>query len=139
MAINRALALLGAQCVDTQNVIMHDWWLAVVAARFGRIIYLDEPMSDYRQHAGNSVGAKNVGGLFYMLFKLRHLQSLKETISEKKRQADVFKRTYAQGLSDEDQLFLCQMAKKRSGIGFYCQNRAYVHGFFRLVGMMMLG
>lgn len=139
MAINRALAVLGARCEDTQNVIMHDWWLASVAARFGRIIYLDEPMSDYRQHGGNSVGAKNVGGLSYVLFKLRHLSTIKETILDKKRQADVFKKTYKQRLSGEDLLFLEKLAKERSGFAFYYQNRRYVHGFLRLSGMMLLG
>lgn len=67
--INRALAQLAEQCTDTSQVIMHDWWLGVVAARFGRVVYLDEGTMLYRQHGGNSVGAKNVSGLSYIIRK----------------------------------------------------------------------
>ena len=48
MMVNRALARLALQCVDTSQVIMHDWWMAVVAARFGEIVYIDEPLGAYR-------------------------------------------------------------------------------------------
>jgi len=40
------------------EVIMHDWWLALVAAAVGRIEYIPEPLVRYRQHGGNVVGAK---------------------------------------------------------------------------------
>lgn len=69
MGINRALAALASQCRNETQTIMHDWWLAVVAARFGKVIYLDEVLGDYRQHGRNSVGAKNVGSLSHILCK----------------------------------------------------------------------
>ena len=34
----------------------HDQWLAAVAARIGSITYLDEPLTDYTQHAGQVTG-----------------------------------------------------------------------------------
>jgi glycosyltransferase involved in cell wall biosynthesis len=39
------------------EAVLHDWWLALVAAAFGRIECLDEPTVRYRQHACNQVGA----------------------------------------------------------------------------------
>lgn len=42
---------------------MHDWWLTLVAAMCGKIIYIDEPLHLYRQHSNNTIGAskdKNV-------------------------------------------------------------------------------
>ena len=36
---------------------MHDSWLALVAAAFGAIGFVDRPLVRYRQHAGNVVGA----------------------------------------------------------------------------------
>ena len=41
-----------------QEVIMHDWWLALVASLFGHVEYLDEQSIFYRQHGSNDVGAK---------------------------------------------------------------------------------
>lgn len=41
-----------------KNAIMHDWWLALVATAFGRLVYLDIPLVHYRQHGNNTIGAK---------------------------------------------------------------------------------
>lgn len=139
MCINRALADLAMKCKDTSQTIMHDWWMATVAARFGKIIYIDEPLSDYRQHGENSVGAKNVHSLTHVVHKMMNLQEVQRTIASKKRQAYVFADTYENCLEDEDHAFLEQFAKTKSGPAFYWQNRALIHGFFRLAGMMVLG
>ncbi|WP_243370836.1 glycosyltransferase family 2 protein [Geotalea sp. SG265] len=40
---------------------MHDWWLCLVAAAFGRIGYVNEPTVLYRQHGRNDSGAKPTG------------------------------------------------------------------------------
>ncbi len=40
------------------NMIMHDWWAALVASAFGAIGYIDEPLVLYRQHGENNTGAK---------------------------------------------------------------------------------
>jgi nucleoid DNA-binding protein len=37
---------------------MHDWWLAQTAAAFGHLIPVAKPLVQYRQHGGNTVGAK---------------------------------------------------------------------------------
>ena len=40
---------------------MHDWWLALVAAAAGRIVWTREPLVRYRQHGANDTGAKRWG------------------------------------------------------------------------------
>lgn len=40
---------------------IHDEWLAVVAAVEGRLTRVDEPLTDYRQHGGNQIGAGSIG------------------------------------------------------------------------------
>lgn len=35
---------------------MHDWWVALVAACFGRICFVNMPLVKYRQHQGNTIG-----------------------------------------------------------------------------------
>ena len=139
MMVNRALARLALRCVEPSQVIMHDWWMAAVAARFGEIVYIDEPLGAYRQHGHNSVGAKNVGSLAHILHKLGHTREIRRTLTDKKAQASVFDRTYVPMLEEADRAFLGQFARRRSGLVFYLKNRALVHGFFRLAGMIVLG
>jgi hypothetical protein len=40
------------------DAVMHDWWLALVAAMTCRIRWTDEPTGEYRQHGRNDTGAK---------------------------------------------------------------------------------
>lgn len=54
--------LLNRACVQQAlpfppEAVLHDWWLALVAARLGEVAYLTEPSLSYRQHARNVVGA----------------------------------------------------------------------------------
>ncbi len=41
---------------DLRNIIMHDWWLYLIASSMGTVIYDDEPGLFYRQHSFNLVG-----------------------------------------------------------------------------------
>lgn len=41
-----------------KKAIMHDWWLALVAATCGDIHYVSNPLLDYRQHEDNVIGAE---------------------------------------------------------------------------------
>lgn len=55
MMINRALADLWQ---TTDGLLMHDWYLALLAASFGQLVYLDQVTQLYRQHANNVLGAR---------------------------------------------------------------------------------
>ena len=54
--INEALARKAVPV--SKEAIMHDWWLALVAAAFGKVIFLAKPLVRYRQHDSNTIGAK---------------------------------------------------------------------------------
>jgi len=56
--INRAL--LDITRPMPGHIVMHDWWLALCAATFGQLGYIDQPLVKYRQHDSNEVGAKNI-------------------------------------------------------------------------------
>lgn len=139
MMINRALAKLARQCADPMQAIMHDWWTAAVAARFGEVVYIDEPLGAYRQHGHNSVGAKNVGSLSHVVNRLSHLDRVRNTLAAKKAQARMFSQSYLTAMDAEDMAFLNGYSKARSGPLFYLKYRSLVHGFLRLAGMMVLG
>ena len=139
MGVNRALAELGGRCGDTSQIIMHDWWLAAVAARFGNIVYIDEPLGAYRQHGANAVGAKDVGSAGYALERLGALDGVRRSIEKKKAQARAFRLTYASMLEPEDERFLTRFERPRSGLGFYLRHIALIHGVKRKAGMALLG
>lgn len=53
--INRALAQLWT---ETDDILMHDWYLALLATAFGKLVYIDVPTELYRQHGNNVLGAR---------------------------------------------------------------------------------
>ena len=137
-AINRSLADLAGQCSDTTQVIMHDWWLALVAARFGKLVYLDVSTMDYRQHGDNSVGAKNVGSFGYILKKLRNLDALKDAFRKKKKQALKFAQTYSDKLDAREQAFLAAFQAEKGSIPFKTHFVKYIGKPLRKAGFLLL-
>lgn len=43
------------------EAVMHDWWIALVAAGLGHIGFVDRPTLSYRQHDHNTLGAQSSG------------------------------------------------------------------------------
>ena len=58
MMVNHCLAKQWKQCYD--DLIMHDWYLALLATAFGKLIYIDQPTELYRQHSSNVLGARTL-------------------------------------------------------------------------------
>lgn len=56
-------ALLQMAMPFPERIVMHDWWLALVAASMGRIEMLDSPKVRYRLHGNNQIGARSLHGL----------------------------------------------------------------------------
>ena len=57
MACNRALLEIALPVSD--KAVMHDWWLALFAAYFGRLAFMPDKLVKYRQHDDNVIGAKS--------------------------------------------------------------------------------
>lgn len=53
------------------GILVHDWWIAVVAAtkKAGGMCLLDEKLTAYRQHGGNVIGAQQVYVRSFPTFK----------------------------------------------------------------------
>ncbi|HEN0755026.1 TPA: glycosyltransferase family 2 protein [Streptococcus agalactiae] len=64
MMINHALA---EKWFTPNDILMHDWFLALLAASLGEIIYLDLPTQLYRQHDNNVLGARIMDKRFKIL------------------------------------------------------------------------
>ena len=136
---NRALVKLACADCDAEKIVMHDWWLGLTAARFGRIAYLNAPTGYYRQHAQNSVGAKNVSSTAYVIDRLTHISSVRELILSRKAQALEMQKAYSELLTEADRTFLLRFGRRRSGLPFYWKNRRYIHGFFKRAALILLG
>ncbi|HEO6255733.1 TPA: glycosyltransferase family 2 protein [Streptococcus agalactiae] len=64
MMINHALV---EKWFTPNDILMHDWFLALLAASLGEIIYLDLPTQLYRQHDNNVLGARTMDKRFKIL------------------------------------------------------------------------
>jgi len=60
------------------EVLLHDWWLAICAAACGRIGYIDEPLVQYRQHSGNQIGALTVDRLVNLSAARKRLSNIQD-------------------------------------------------------------
>jgi glycosyltransferase involved in cell wall biosynthesis len=96
-AYNRALAEYIT--AEPPGIVMHDWWIALVAAAFGNIDHLGEAAILYRQHAGNEIGAKSIRTLRYKLYKLTHGNEIRRALEGTYRQAAAFLRMYGSRLA----------------------------------------
>ncbi|QFP77992.1 glycosyltransferase family 2 protein [Deinococcus sp. AJ005] len=65
MVVNRALLNLALPIPAT--AIMHDWWLALIACAFGKVIWEAESKILYRQHATNVMGTEKYDKRFLLL------------------------------------------------------------------------
>lgn len=83
--INRALLKLATPV--PKNVMMHDWWLALLADSAGEIKFVPQPLVKYRQHSDNVLGARSYANKLRVLLmsprKWReHIDILKRSISQ---------------------------------------------------------
>lgn len=96
--MNAALRRLVSEHMQPETVFMHDWFIAQTAAAFGRIVYVDAPLVDYRQHGRNVLGASRQGLLRRGLAALRTPERAKERIRLTYGQARAFRDAFGDAL-----------------------------------------
>ena len=140
MMMNRACVEKAMQGFNPDNIIMHDWWCSLVAARFGRISYLDEAPILYRQHGGNSIGAKAIADPRYIMRRIACGKEIKRTLELTRRQALEFAETYGLGPEDIASRYSAVGSEgKRSRLRFYRSHNIRKHGFVRNCGLILFG
>ena len=97
MVLNRSLVDLCLRGIHDNRVYMHDWWSMLVASAFGRVGYVDEPLSLYRQHGSNAVGAAAYSKLDGVLRYRRLTEKHAKTV----QQAEAFFEAYEDLLMEE--------------------------------------
>ena len=110
--INRALK---EKCKKIPNdCIMHDWWLALVAVIFGRLVCVNESTMLYRQHSDNQVGAKASYGIAFIKRKISTLSEVRKNYNATYIQAAELLDVYGESLSKRDKEILqiyCRIRK----------------------------
>lgn len=96
--MNAALRRLVADHADAQAMFMHDWFIALTAAAFGHILFIDAPLLDYRQHGANVMGASRHTLLHRGLTALRMPRAARERIAMTYRQARCFRACFGDEL-----------------------------------------
>jgi hypothetical protein len=141
--VNRSL--LGKALQMPPEAIMHDWWLALVAAALGHIGVIDEPLLLYRQHGSNVLGAhdrRGVSGLFREF--CRGWTSASEALALRYRQAHVFLERYSATLSLADKSMLEAFVSIPSSSWWtrkkiFFQYKLYPHTWAHKLGILLLG
>lgn len=96
---NRALV---QRCLPVPDqAVMHDHWMALVAAAFGHCVVIDgPPLIDYRQHGGNTVGAKRFSAAEVLLQPSRwRSNNLHRALAPTVRQAAAFSERHCSQLT----------------------------------------
>ena len=91
--------LVSMCCNIPENVIMHDWWVALIAAAFGVVGFANESTILYRQHESNQVGSKNASSILFLFNKFLHGGEIKKSILATYSQCEAFLGRYSRDLS----------------------------------------
>lgn len=130
--VNRAL-YRKALPIPTE-AIMHDWWLALVAAVFGHLEALPQPTVRYRQHLTNDTGAKAWG--WHTI--IRKATETKRSIEKTQRQARAFSERFEdlapKAITQYGRLNEMGVLSKRA---FLLRNRIAYTGWMRNLGFWL--
>lgn len=143
MLINRVLAdyyKKNYSIINNDNILMHDYFFAEIAALCGETYFIDESLILYRQHGNNSVGAKNVKSLSYFRMKVSQIRTNKNLVKKTENQAGevlkVLKNTEIQDvekISLLNKYFELEKHTKIYRMLFLIKHKMLKNGIFRLV------
>lgn len=137
---NRGLADLIT--AEPSFMVMHDWWIMLIASAFGKIDYIDKATILYRQHRGNVVGVRNMRSLKFIFQFSRNSKVIKQALEDSYRQARAFYNIYGNSLQLKDRKLVKQYAElvdksKFCRIFTVLSMGTLKNGFVRILGQLI--
>lgn len=113
MAMNHALVQFLLRRVP-ESMLMHDWWVYLVASGLGTVLFDDRPSMLYRQHINNAIGA----GPTTVLNRKRFAKAMYGPMHQRFRQVMELLEVYEGSLSSQARQDIQWLAKyQKGGIG----------------------
>ena len=98
LIMNRPLRQLIASHAKAKDLFMHDWFIALTAASFGRIAFVAQPLTRYRQHESNVIGASSQSLLARGISALRNRSDARRRILLTYTHTKVFRKIFGDEL-----------------------------------------
>lgn len=106
MMINQPLKdILRIDDTKLNQIYLHDWWIALVAAAFGKLIYINKPTIKYRQHGSNVEGSKR-DNLFTLLQRAINLEGDQEGLIRIFKMDKEFNRLFGNQITGKNKAYL---------------------------------
>lgn len=106
MMINQKLkSILHIGDTNFDKIYLHDWWIAMVASAFGKLIYVKEPTILYRQHGNNVEGSKD-NSLRSLIRRALHLEEDQEGMLKIFTMDQEFRRIFGNKIQGIDRRYL---------------------------------
>lgn len=99
--MNAALRRLVTACGRPEQMVMHDWFIALTAAAFGHVVIVDAPLVNYRQHGTNVKGASRQSLAARGVKALSAWEKGKARIALTYRHAEAFRDAYGEALPEK--------------------------------------
>lgn len=120
MALNDELKrLVKFDEIDYRYVFMHDWWIGLLAAAFGKLVYLNKATILYRQHGDNVVGENKKNTFSYLLYRATHHKPERAQIQHSINFAYEFNREYPGTLEGKNMQYITKYASLKDKSTFW--------------------
>lgn len=107
----------------------HDWWIGLLGAAFGHIVYLPHPTIYYRQHERNVVGNQDFTG--YVKKRIGALKEQKRAINANVRQAQEFYEIYKESMCEDVKMIIYAMTELRNNNWIVRRLKCFRYGFLK--------
>lgn len=137
--VNEALRKLLVQLPE--NARVHDWWIALLAASFGKIGYVDKSTLLYRQHEENVIGNQEYTS--YIKKRLMNLKAQRAVLYSNMKQAKEFLKIYANQLEEDKKIEIERFANLTKKNWFYRRYAVLRYGYLktglpRIIGILLV-